>query len=226
VYERRVKQVLRKILSNNIEFGASLASQTRQMIWFLIAIIIIILITVACTVPRLRGSVSQQKSARPFTPDPHNDKQVFVQGWDETEMRKIIADFVKAYENDGYPPYSIEPHKQNDKLFRLQFPSDIHPLLFTFLVNYIAYPFDLDPENRRILVAGTTTLTRGYDGLDDSLIGRMALFYLPENDQDHDVVYMHFSDRTTYANSFNDLVWRRVSDARLSPEVTRLVAPF
>jgi hypothetical protein len=162
----------------------------------------------------------------PFTPDPKNDKVVFVQGWDETEMRKIIADFVKNYEDDGYPPYSIEPHKQNDKLFRLQFPKDIHPLLFTFLVNFIAYPFDLDLTSRHIVVAGTTTLTTGYDGLDGSLVGRKALLYLPENDDDHTIVYMHFSDGTTYANSFHDLVWRRITDARLSSEVTRLVGPM
>jgi len=196
------------------------------MTWLLIVIVIVGLIGLACAVPRFRGNTSAQASVTPFAPDPYNDKVVFVQGWDETEMRKIIADFVKTYENDGYPPYSIEPHKQNDKLFHLQFPNDIHPLLFTFLVNYIAYPFDLNPANRQIVVAGTSTLTRGYEGLDDSLIGRKALVYLPENDQDHTIVYMHFSDGTTYANSFHDVVWRRVTDARLSPDVTRLVGPI
>ena len=195
------------------------------MTWLLIAIVIVALIALGCAVPRLRGNTSAN-TPTPFTSDPRNDKMVFVQRWDETEIRKIIADFIKTYENDGYPPYSIEPHKQNDKLFRLQFPNDIHPLLFTFLVNYIAYPFDLDLANRQILVAGTTTLTRGYEGVGDSLIGRKALFYLPENDDDRTIVYMHFSDGTTYANSFHDLVWRRVTDARLSPEVTRLVGPI
>src|SRR5881275_3347899 len=145
------------------------------MTWLLLAIVVVALIVFACAVPRFRGNTPGQSSVAPFVPDPHNDKVVFVQGWDETEMRKIIADFVKTYENDGYPPYSIEPHKQNDKLFRLQFPNDIHPLLFTFLVNYIAYPFDLYPTNRPIVVAGTSTLTRGYEGLDESLIGRKAL---------------------------------------------------
>jgi hypothetical protein len=194
--------------------------------WLLLAIVVIALLAIACAVPRFRGNTSAQTSVTPFVPDPHNDKVVFVQGWDETQMRKIIADFVKNYENDGYPPYSIEPHKQDDRLFRLQFPNDIHPLLFTFLVNYIAYPFDLDLTNRPIVVAGKTTLTRGYDGLDDSLVGRKALLYLPENDQDYTIVYMHFSDGTTYANSFQDLEWRRVTDAHLSSEVTRLVGPM
>jgi hypothetical protein len=197
-----------------------------MMTWLLLAIVTVALIGLGCAIPRLRGNTSADTSVAAFTPDPRNDKAVLVQGWDETELRKIIADFIKNYESDGYPPYSIESHKQNDKLFRLQFPNDIHPLLFTFLVNYIAYPFDLDPANRQILVAGTTTLTRGYEGVSDSLVGRKALLYLPENDDDHTIVYMHFSDGTTYANSFHDLVWRRVIDARLSPDITRLVGPI
>lgn len=207
-------------------FDAFALFATKIMMWVLLAILIVGLIVVACAVPRFRANTSGRVSVAPFAPDAQNDKLIFVQGWDEAELRKIISDFVKNYENDGYPPYSIEPHKQNDKLFRLQFPKDIHPLLFTFLVNFIAYPFDLDLTNRHIVVAGTTTLTKGYEGLDESLIGRKAVLYLPENDDDHTIVYIHFSDGTTYANSFHDLVWRRVTDARLSPEVTRLVGPM
>jgi hypothetical protein len=165
----------------------------------------------------------QQTNVTPFVPDPKNDKVIVVKGWDENELRKIFADFIKTYENEGYPPYSIEPHKQQERLYRLQFPKDIHPLLFTFLINYMAYPFDFDLTNRSILVAGKTTLTRGFEGLDQSLIGEKALLYLPENDQDHAVVYMHTSSGTTFANLFSELVWRRISDARFPPDVTRLI---
>jgi len=193
----------------------------QMMYWVLLAIVVVALISLACAVPRFRGNTSAQTTA-PFVPNPHNDKVIFVQGWDESEVRKIITDFVKTYENDGYPPYSIEPYKQHDQSFRLQFPNDIHPLLFTFLVNYIAYPFDLYPTNRPIVVAATSTLTRGYEGLDESLIGRKALLYVPENDQDHTIVYIHFSDGTTYANSSHDLVWQRVTDPRLSPAIIKL----
>jgi hypothetical protein len=201
-------------------------TRNKMMSWLLLAIAIVALIALSCTVPRFARTTSPQTSINPFVPDPHNDKAIFVQGWDENELRKIFADFVETYENDGYPAYSIEPHKQHDKLFRLQFPNDIHPLLFTFLINYIAYPFDRDLTNRSIVVAGTTSLTRGYEGVDDSHIGHRALLYLPDNDQDHTVVYMHFTDGTTYGNSLSGLVWRRLNDARLSPDVTKLVGPI
>ena len=51
--------------------------------------------------------------------------------------------------------------------FAFDFQMTFDPLLFTFLVNYIAYPFDLNPANRPTLVVGTTTLTRGYEELDE-----------------------------------------------------------
>ena len=155
------------------------------MTWLLLAIVIVAMVAFACASPWFGRTKPQRSSLTPFVPDLNNDKVIFVRGWNENDLRKIFADFVKTYENDDYPAYSIEPHKQQEKLFRLQFPKDIHPLLFTFLINYIAYPFDLDITNRSILVAGTITLTRGFEGVDQSLIGQKALLYLPVNDQDH-----------------------------------------
>ena len=69
------------------------------------------------------------------------------------------------------PAYTIEPHKQAEKTFRLTFPKDIHPLLFTFLVNYAAYPFDLDFTHRSIMVGGATTVTSLFEGVDPSFAG-------------------------------------------------------
>jgi hypothetical protein len=50
-----------------------------------------------------------------------------------------------------------------------------------------------------------------------------AVLYLPENDQDHTVVYMHTEAGSTFANSLSELAWRRVTDARLSIEVKQLL---
>jgi|SRR5215213_2200480 len=67
-------------------------------------------------------SVSADISGSPASrPDLVNDKVIFVKGWNETEIQKIISDFVDIYRNDGYPVYVIEPHKQEEHLFRLYF---------------------------------------------------------------------------------------------------------
>ena len=158
-----------------------------------------------------------------FTPDPVNDKVIVVKGWNAGEIQKIIDDFIETYKGDGYPTYSIEPQKQEENLFRLTFPKDVHPTLFTFLVNFLAYPFDLDFKNRTVIVAGKTTLSAAFDGVDSSLVGKKAILYIPQDDQDHDVVYMQTESGINLANSFTEIKWRRVNDARLSSAVRNLI---
>ncbi len=193
------------------------------MSWLLLVIVLIALVAVACISFRGRGASSESATIPNFTPNPENDKVILVKGWDSSEIQKIIHDFIEMYKNDGYPAYTIEPHKQSENLYRLAFPQDIHPQLFTFLVNYLAYPFDLDLRNRSIIVGGKTTLSSGFEGIDSSLVGKKAILYLPENDQDHDVVYMQTESGINLANSFTELRWRRVNDARLSNEVKNLI---
>jgi hypothetical protein len=151
-----------------------------------------------------------------------NDKLVLVKGWDESEISKIIGDFIASYEADDYPAYTIESHKQSEKLYQLTFPQDIHPTLFTFLVNYLAYPFDLDATNRSIIVAGKTTLSSDFEAMGAQLAGEKAVLYIPENDQEHDVVYLQTESGVVFAHSFSEMEWRRVADARLSSEVKGL----
>lgn len=158
-----------------------------------------------------------------FTPNPMNDKVILVKGWNETEIQNIISDFTETYKDDGYQPYTIEAQKKEENLFRLSFPKDIHPMLYTFLVNYLAYPFDLVFKNRSVIVGGKTTLSAEFEGVDSSLVGTKAVLYVPQDDQDHDVVYMQTESGINLANSFTEIKWRKVNDARLSSEVRNFI---
>jgi hypothetical protein len=48
------------------------------------------------------------------------------------------------------------------------------------------------------------------------------LLYLPENDDDYQVVYLQVESGGTLAKSFNEGDWRKVKDARLSSAVMSL----
>jgi hypothetical protein len=193
------------------------------MMWMLIAVVLVGVTAVACLSFRSKGVSIEANAVTSFTPNPVNDKVILIKGWNEVEIRKIITDFIETYKSDGYPSYSIEPHKQEEDLFRLTFPKDLHPTLFTFLINYLAYPFDLDFKNRNVIVGGKTTVSAAFDGVDSSLVGKKAILYIPENDQDHDVVYMQTESGINLANSFREIRWRRVNDARLSSAVRNLI---
>lgn len=192
------------------------------MNWLLLVALLVAIAVIASQYWRRRQPRESPEELR-FDATPDNDKVLIVKGWSKEELRKIIEDFAELYKEDQYPEYVIEIHNGDGALYRLNFPKDIHPILFTFLVNYVTYPFDLPLKGRTIVVAGRATVTSGYVGIPDSHLGQQALFYLPENDEDHDVVYMQMESGVSFANDFSKLIWREVKDPRLSPEVKGLI---
>ena len=157
----------------------------------------------------------------PFTPDPNNDKAIMVSGWNQEELSKALDDFT-GQDTPGSPP-KIDIHKRFENLYRLSFPEDISALDFVALVNYLNYPIDVGSPEREITVAGKTTLNSGFEGIPDSLWGKTAIFYVAENDEDYDVVYLQTEAGDAFANSFNqEGGWRRVDDPRLPGEVMAL----
>src|SRR5947207_723783 len=134
----------------------------------------------------------------PFTPDPDNDKIVAVKGWNEDELKRMLDDFIDA-DTSGVASYKIEVEKRDEDLYSLTFPQDIHAAVFGFLVNYLAYPKNFGLAGRSIIVAGKTRLSSDFQGIPQSLLGNKAIIYLPENDQDYDVVYLQTETGVTMA---------------------------
>jgi len=158
----------------------------------------------------------------PFIPDSNNDKIIMVTGWNEDELRKMLDDFIEE-DLSGAPPYKIDLAMRYEDSYRLTFPQDIHPALFTSLVNYLAYPIDFGLKERSVTIAGKTTLNSAF-GVSESLMGEKAIVYVPENDEDYDVVYMKTEAGAAFANSLDEMIWRPVNDARLSREVKMLIS--
>lgn len=157
----------------------------------------------------------------PFAPDPHNDKTIMVSGWNEEELNKALDDFMP--QDPALSPPRISIHQRFENLYHLTFPEDIPPSGFAALVNYLTYPIDLGSAERTVTVAGKATLNASFAGIPESLTGRNAIFYVPENDEDYDVVYLRTEAGDVFANSFNQKRgWRRVDNPRLSAEVKAL----
>ncbi len=158
----------------------------------------------------------------PFIPDPKNDKVIMVAGWREAELRKILDDFTEE-DLSGAPRYQIEMEETHENCYRLTFPQDIHPTVFTSLVNYLAYPIDFGLQERPVTVFGKTTLDSAF-GISEPLVGEKAIIYVPENDEDYDAVYMQTEAGASFANFLDEMIWRPVDDGRLSPELRMLIS--
>jgi hypothetical protein len=187
--------------------------------WVLIALLGFIPLIL---VPKPVKADAPEFNLTPFSPDANNDKVIVVCGWNVDELHTILDGF-SARDHPGAPAYSIEMHQPAPDCYHLYFPQDIHPFLFTSLVNYLLYPIEFAIDDRVIAVAGMTTLNSAFEGIPESLYGQRALLYAPEDDQDHDVVYLQTSSGENLAYSFTeDFGWRLVKNARLSLDVKRL----
>lgn len=154
-------------------------------------------------------------------PDPHNDKEIIVSGWNEEDLSTALDDFI-GQGASGSPP-KIGMQKRFENLYSLTFPEDIAASGFVALVNYLNYPIDLSLAGRTITVAGKATLNAAFAGMPGSLMGKTAIFYVPENDEDYDVVYLRTEAGDVFAKSLNQAGgWRRVDDPRISVEVKAL----
>jgi len=155
-----------------------------------------------------------------FTPDLNNNKMIMVSGWEEDELGRIVDDFREESTID--PPMEIEIQKRFESEFVLTFPGDIAPWDFAALVNYLNYPIDFDSAGRALVVAGRTTLNTDFTGIPESFEGKKAIIYVPENDDDHTVVYMHTETGDNFARSFNEMVWQSVDEPRLPSAIQAL----
>jgi hypothetical protein len=151
-------------------------------------------------------------------PKPANGKEVVVRGWNNEELSGILTDFADAYDNDlgsGFD-YEVQPHDNGS--IRITFPHDIPALQFSFLVNYLQYPKNYDLKGRSISVVGKALITPNFHPPSKDLVSQNAVFYVPSNDQDYDLVYVRVGDET-FENSFAARCWKRVADSRIPSDV-------
>jgi len=188
---------------------------------FLIPLAVVVLPLVLVLIAKPVKAENPQTDLSAFTPDPNNDKAILIEGWNEDELRRILEDFVEQ-DLTAFAAFRIEIEKHLENSFVLIFPEDIHPAEFVSLINYLAYPIHFDAAGRTIMVAGKTTLNSDFDGLPKSLAGKKAILYIPDNDEDHDVVYLQTESSITLAKSFNAVAWRMVKDPRLPNTVESL----
>jgi hypothetical protein len=168
-----------------------------------------------------RGKSAAAAAIAPFTPNRDNDKSVIVQGWTESEMAAAIAEFEKGYRESPFPKWEISTAPINEDVFRLTFPEDIHPQLFLYLINFLVYPIGLDLKGRNISVVGSSKLDPAFGDAALSL-NQKAIFYVPRDDKDFDVVYLQSEDGAKRSYSFSG-TWKEVDDARMPDGVAELM---
>lgn len=157
----------------------------------------------------------------PFIPDPNNQKQIVLRGWNEEELARALADFTGR--GSSGRPAQIEVLEFLEHSYRLTFPEDISISNFVALIHYLNYPLDLGAVDREITVAGSVTLNSEFVGIPKSLWETSAIVYVPADDKDFDVVYMSAGTDQAFAFPLNQTAyWRRVTDPRIPDHIRTL----
>lgn len=170
--------------------------------------------------PALRATYDDAGPKSTVGIDRYDDKSIVVQGWNASELRSISTTFTHVYRDRLAPSFHPAITQIGENKYRMTFPEGINPLIFSFFVNYIQYPVGFDLTHRSIAAAGFGTTKDGFP-VPERAPDEKIIVYVPDNDHDHDVVYIRVGDRT-YAESFRDIPVTLVNDPRESGAVAAL----
>lgn len=143
---------------------------------------------------------------------PHQ-KAIIVKGWSDEELKNILTDFADAYDEALGDKFEFEVCSYKHGATRITFPYDIHFAEFSFLINYLNYPKNYDLKTHSISVAGNVILSAGFHPAHKDFIGKHAVFYVPAEDTDYDVVYVRVENET-FQIPFTTLHWKKVEEPR------------
>jgi len=151
-----------------------------------------------------------------------NDKEVLVRGWKNEELRRILDDFKAMYPDRLAADFTMAAHPMPDGVIRITFPTDIPAPLFAWIVNYIRYPKNFDLRARSIVVLGKTTLSAAFEPAEKKMIGQRAMFYVPTEDREYDLVFVRVG-AVTYELSFARGAWKIMTSERMPPGLDALM---
>ncbi len=162
------------------------------------------------------GKTIKKRHDLNFVPDPNNRKEVRARGWSSEDFAEILIDFRKIYDVCLANDIAAKIHSSENGTLLVTFPQDVPAQLFSFLINYAQYPKDFESRADSTLVVGKAIISESFEGkFDPKLIGREAVFYIPSDDKDYDVVYVQVGEET-FAHSFAFLNrWKKVAEPRL-----------
>lgn len=150
---------------------------------------------------------------------PDGDVIVLVNGWRPSELATILTRFERKYELGAGILQASEATDGTSRI-TLRHPLPADRLLF--LINYLHYPDSFDQGLRSPVAVAIARLSPAFGVTEPPLLGRMAAFYVPENDARYDEVYATVDDGSAFRLSFSNLAWEPVEEGRRSSAVAAL----
>jgi len=134
----------------------------------------------------------------PVIPVP-NDKLILAKGVSYDELKQAVSDLCKTYNEDGLQVICrLTKHSEN--LSVVTFPFDIDFEIFCYVVNYLVYPEEL---NHKPSITAWTRTSIDDTWITDRAANKQVMLFVPEDDTEHDNVYLTTEDGIGYKLGFS-----------------------
>jgi len=128
-----------------------------------------------------------------------NNKIVYIENVNPEEIKKAIQQFCDSYNQESLKALPLLSLISGNK-FVVTFPYDIDFETYCYFVNYLYYPNDI--FYKPIIYAWATTKPNDV-WMKDDIVNKKVMLYIPNDDKDHDNVYLTTSDNIGYKLGFS-----------------------
>ncbi|MCC2547354.1 hypothetical protein LJY25_12940 [Hymenobacter sp. BT175] len=128
-----------------------------------------------------------------------NDKLIIVDGAALSDVSAALARFSSLYNESGVVVRTRLVELSQSR-FALVFPYDITFDRLCYLVNYLTYPEGIDWPAK---IYGWATIRPADEWFRVVEAGKKAILFVPEDDQDHDNVFLTTEDNRGYKLDFS-----------------------
>lgn len=127
-----------------------------------------------------------------------NDKLIIVEDIDLADLQKVLTGFCNMYNKENYQALP-RLTALNGKQFAISFPFDIDFEIYCYLINYLAYPIEMER------IAGVTawaTTKSTHSWIVEKIADKKIILFIPADDTEHDNVYLTTIDNIGYKLDF------------------------
>lgn len=140
------------------------------------------------------------KEEKPYEPlGAENDMLMILKGADMTTLKHDLHDFLKKY-NTGTVYIRIALHSISPGIHAITFPYIQDFGFFIYFANFIRID---EQNNNGRQIRSWCTVKPGWEGINADVAQQRAMFYIPDDDKEWDIVNMVLPSGHTYEIDMN-----------------------
>ena len=128
-----------------------------------------------------------------------NDKLVYITGVTYSDLKAAISGFCNMYNNERFVALP-RLFRLSESRFAITFPYDVDFATYCYFINYMYYPMEV---TWNAVITGWATMKSTDEWVTEKGMNKMVMLFVPDDDTEHDNVYMTTSGNIGYKLGFS-----------------------